>query len=1244
MACGFHSVYSAPAKHLRYRLSYAALMFIDKRLWQMTHGVRGRIAFAVLVGVLAATVGVARLALLGWLLGLVYQGASLAELVTPIVFIAAVMVLRGVLEYARTMLAHHTAARVQLALREQLFNQVVSLGPAYFGLTRTGDVLLSLVEGVERLEIYFGQFLPQLFVAAITPLVVFVLLAFFDLPLAAMLLAFAWVTMLAPAMFQKWDSTASMRRRDAYKAFAGEFLDAIQGLATLKAFGQSRSRGLLLAERAHEVFRSTMWVLATNSLTRGITDTGIAVGAAATLAVGAYRVTEGQTSIAVLLMVLMAGVETFRPQRDLRTMLHDGMVGLSAAEGIFELLDAKPVVRWEGTIDSTADASVRFENVGFQYPGGRAAAHVGLDFSLANGERIGFVGSSGAGKSTIVKLLLRFHDTTQGRVLVGGVDVRDLTPDALYNNVAVVSQDTYLFHGTVEQNLRFGKPNATQHELEQAAREANAHEFIERLPQGYRTVIGERGVRLSGGQRQRVAIARALLRDAPILVLDEALSAVDAENEAVIQQALNRLMTGRTTLVFAHRLSSVIDCDRILVLKEGRVVEQGSHRELLKLRGDYHRLMASQVGHGGDSPVDALLDATGTLDSLLNVSLGPIDPGAIDPQAVDPQAMADGALADALNGADQALDVDDDILRSADLGWGGVLRELMHYVAPWKSRLVMTFAFGVSRVLAFISVGIISALVVAAVKQGDPFTDWLIWLAVLAPLAGVLHWLESWVAHDMAFRMLAQMRVDLFTKLDALAPAFLVRRRSGDLVAMATHDVELVEYFFAHTIAPAFVAVLIPSVVVAVLWHFGALLALALLPFLLVVALSPFMFRTRIDELGSQARESLAELNAHVVDSVQGLHEIAAFQQVEHRKAGFMHIAREHLKLRMPFFVNLTWQHAALEIAIGLGGLAVVTTGAWLVQNGDLPAALLPLLTLLALSSFLPVSEIAHVGRQLADTLGATRRLHAVHGHDVAVRDGPGVPLGSTEVSPGSPALSLEHVSFRYDGQHVDALSDASFDVLAGDTIALVGPSGAGKTTVAHLMLRFWDVAAGSVRLHGHDLRDFSLEELRARIALVSQDTYLFNESLRKNIAMARPQASEAELMQAIERAALTEFVSALPEGLDTSVGERGMRLSGGQRQRVAIARAFLKDAPVLILDEATSHLDAVSEAAVRHALEQLMSDRTTVVIAHRLSTVRNADRIVVLDQGRVIESGNHEQLLERGGMYRQLVARQLGL
>ncbi len=1189
-------------------------MFLDVRLWELTRGVRGRIAFAVMVGVLASTVGVARLALLGWLLAGVYRGAPLSELAWPAVAVAAVMVLRGVLEYFRAMVAHETAARVQLALRERLFDQVVRLGPAYFGLTRTGDALLAMVEGVEQLETYFGQYLPQLFVAALTPLAVFAMLAFLDLPLAAMLLGFAWLTMLAPALFHEWDSAAALRRRDAYHAFAAEFLDAIQGLATLKSFGQSRARGRLLAEKAEEVFRSTMWVLATNSLTRRITDTGIAAGAAAMLALGAFRVEAGSTDIGVLLMVLMAGVETFRPQRDLRTLLHDGMIGLSAAQGIFALLEAQPVVahRGDGDHGHAADAGVAFEQVSFAYPGGRAAAHVGLDFSVADGERVGFVGASGAGKSTIVKLLLRFWDPDGGAVRIGGRDLRALSPQALYRQIAVVSQDTYLFHGTVEQNLRFGRPDASQHQLEQAARLANAHEFIRRLPHGYATIIGERGIRLSGGQRQRIAIARALLRDAPILVLDEALSAVDAENEGVIQQALDRLMQGRTTLVFAHRLSSVVDCDRILVLDTGRVVEQGTHRELIERRGAYHALMASQVedatGGGREHDLPAAPEETGE------------------------DLAASGSESTAA----------DDILSADGLGWGGVLRDLAGYVSPWKAKLALTFVFGVVRVLAFIGVGVVSALAVAAVRHGEPYTHWLWWLAALAPLAGVLHWLESWVAHDMAFRMLADMRIALYRKLDALAPAFLVRRRSGDLVAMATHDVELVEYFFAHTIAPAFVAILVPGAVLCVLWHFAPALALALLPFLLVVAASPFMMRRRIDALGSQARESLAGLNAHVVDSVQGLAEIVAFEQVEHRKREFVELVRAHLAVRVPFFRSLTWQTATTEIATGLGGLAVVATGATLAQHGTVAATLLPLLTLLALASFLPVSEIAQVGRQLADTLGATRRLHAVHAEPVPVEDGPGIDAGAIAAIPGAPALAMEAVQFRYDGQRVDALDTATFPVAAGGTVALVGPSGAGKTTCAHLFLRFWDPASGVVRMRGHDLREFRLEELRAQIALVSQDTYLFNESLRSNILMARPDASAAMLDEAVRRASLGDFVASLPEGLDTPVGERGLRLSGGQRQRVSIARAFLKDAPVLILDEATSHLDGVSEAAVRTSLDDLMSERTTLVVAHRLSTVRNADRIVVLDRGRVVESGGHDELLAGGGLYRRLVSRQL--
>ena len=854
--------------------------------------------------------------------------------------------------------------------------------------------------------------------------------------------------------------------------------------------------------------------------------------------------------------------------------------------------------------------TIAFEDVCFAYPGGRGAAHDGLSFTVAAGEKIGIVGPSGAGKSSIARLLLRLFDPQSGVVRVGGQDVRRVDPDALRREIAVVHQDTYLFHGTVEENLRLGKPDATEGELEAAARDANAHDFILQLPYGYQTILGERGVNLSGGQRQRLAIARALLRDSPILILDEALSSVDAENEALIQRGLDRLAQGRTTLVLAHRLSSVIGADRILVLDHGHIVEVGRHAELIRRDGPYRRLMGAQAEERGDD-----IDIALAVDGL---AAAPGEAGATDYGEAAPDAAAAAA---------------------AQVGAAATLLALIGIIKPWRRRFAVVVGSGIGRVAAFIGVGIIGALAVAAVKTGEPFAYLLILLGLAAPLAGILHWIESWLAHDIAYRLLAEMRVDLYRKLDSLAPAYLVRRRSGDLIALASQDIETIEYFFAHTVAPALVALLVPSTVLISLAIVAWPIALALLPFVLYAGLAPVLMRARIDRLGGEAREALGMLGAHVTETIQGLSDLVAFQAIGRRRASFMEAVSGYQKTRLTLLADLSSQTAQLEIATGLGGLAVACVGAWLVADHQLAATTLPLLILLAFASFLPISEIAQVSRQLADTIASTRRFHAVSNEVPAVRDGPARPPAPV----GGSAIQFDRVGFAYPGASRPALDGVSLDIPAGATVAIVGPSGAGKTTLANLLLRFWDPAEGHILIDGVDLRDFELDHLRRRISLVSQDTYLFNDTLRANVALARPEADEAAIRRALDEAALADFVASLPEGLDTRVGERGVQLSGGQRQRVAIARAFLKNAPTLILDEATSHLDAVSEAQVRQALDALMRDRTTVVIAHRLSTVRHADLLVVLDRGHLVELGTHGQLVAQGGLYARLIRRQLG-
>jgi ATP-binding cassette subfamily C protein CydCD len=1246
-------------------------MYFDSRLWRLTAGLRAGMAGGIFLGLLALAAGIARYVFLGQLLARVFNGAPWQDWITPALCVGAMVLLRAGFDHWRTVQANHTSAQIQQTLRGKLYDRIVTLGPAWFANQRTGGVMLTVVDGVEQLQTFFGQYLPQVAIAAAAPFAIFAVIAFWDVPTALVFLVAALFALFGPMAVHMLDRRASQARTQSLNAFGEDFLDAVQGLPTLKSYGQGKAWGRRLAARARSLSDNTFWVLSVSLLTRGISDLGVALGAALALTLGAWRVAAGDMSVEALLIVLMAGTEIFRPLRDLRSVLHRGMLGQSAAVSIHALMDAQPLTPAPdaganaakpavSATTATAAASgasgasaasaassspaaaarlaptIEFDNVAFSYTPERRA-HQGLAFSIAAGERVGVVGPSGAGKSTIVRLLLRECVPQAGVIRVGGHDVNTLDTQTLLSQMALVSQDITLFHGTIDDNLRLGRPDATHEQVRAAARAANIDDFIMALPDGYATRIGERGLQLSGGQRQRVAIARALLRDAPILILDEALSSVDTENEALIQQALDRLMAGRTTLILAHRLASVIGADRSLVLDQGRVVEAGPHAELMQQRGLYYRLMHEQAEAHETPSAGVPLTANTAADTAANTAANTVAntaantaPGVARTTDLNPAADPDTKQGPVL----RSLDAD-----AEQVGWRATLGTLLSVVRPWRGTLIATILLGVARVAAFIGVGVFSALIVAAIRDGRDISSLLVGLLIAAPLAALFHWLESWLAHAMAYQLLADMRVKLYDKLERLAPAYLLQRRSGDLVALATQDIEMVEYFYAHTIAPAIVSVLVPLSVLGFLGVYSWPVALALLPFLAYALVSPVRGRRHVDALGDKARQALGEMSAHTTDTIQGLADLTAFQATGRRRDQFLKVADQYRVRRLDILRDLSKQTAWFEIAMGLGGLAVAVVGALQVAAGTLSASMLPLLVLIALATFLPVSEISQVSRQLADTIAATRRLHVVANEPEPVTDGPLAPPVATH----GLSLAFDHVSFAYPGKQEDTLKDLSFKAPAGATVAVVGASGAGKSTVASLLLRFWDPRQGVVKLDGVDVRQLQLDGLRERVALVTQDTYLFNDTLEGNIRLARPEASPDELARALEQAALTDFVRTLPDGLATKVGERGMQLSGGQRQRISIARAFLKNAPVLILDEATSHLDTLSEMQVRGALDTLMRHRTTLVIAHRLSTIRDADLILVLERGTLAEAGTHDQLLRKQGAYARLASHQGG-
>ncbi|WP_327368647.1 thiol reductant ABC exporter subunit CydD [Streptomyces sp. NBC_01217] len=1154
---------------------------IDPRLLRHARATRLFLVAVVALGVVGAALVIAQAMLIAEVVvGGFEDGLAAAGLRTPLLLLAAVALGRALVSWLTELAAYRASAAVKSELRGRLLERAAALGPGWLSGQRTGSLVALATRGVDALDDYFARYLPQLGLAVVVPVAVLARIVTEDWVSAAIIV----VTLPLIPLFMILIGWATQSRMDRQwrllSRLSGHFLDVVAGLPTLKVFGRAKAQAESIRTITSQYRRATLRTLRIAFLSSFALELLATLSVALVAVTIGMRLVHGELDLYTGLVVLILAPEAYLPIRQVGAQYHAAAEGLSAAEEIFSVLETEP--RTGGTADIPKSLRLELEGVTVRHEGRSEPSLDGASLVVDEGETVALVGPSGVGKSTLLDVVLGFTAPDDGRVRVGGADLATLAPERWRERIAWVPQRPHLFAGTIAENVRLARPDADDGAVTAALRDAGACDFVAELPDGAQTLLGEDGAGVSAGQRQRLALARAFLADRPLLLLDEPTANLDGETEAGIVEAVRRLAAGRTVLLVVHRPALLSVADRVVTL----------------------------------------------------------EPGAT-PRPEKPAAPAAAPRATSAPEDESDAVPESGVLRDTAARSGRILARVREAAGAQRGQLALALLLGSLALGSTVGLMAVSGWLISRASEQPPVLYLMV--AVTATRAfglgrAVFRYAERLVSHDAVLKMLAELRVAVYRGLERIAPAGLRRTRRGDLLSRLVADVDALQDYWLRWLLPAGTAVVVGAVTAGFIGWLLPAAGLVLAAGLLLAGVGvPLVSGACSRHAERQLAPARADLATRITDLLGGTAELTV--------AGALPAHSERTREADGVLTRIA-ARAATATALGgglialIGGLTVVATALVAlpaVHDGRLAGVELAVVVLTPLAAFEAVTGLPLAVQYRQRVKRSAERVYEVLDAPLPVRE-PGSP---TE-TPGSPfPLEVRELSARYAGAGRDALDSVDLTLTAGRRIAVVGPSGSGKTTLAQVLVRFLDARSGSYRIGGVDACALEGDTVRQFVGLCAQDAHVFDSSIRENLRLARTGATDGELRTALDRARLLDWAEALPDGLDTLVGEHGARLSGGQRQRLALARALLADFPVLVLDEPAEHLDLATADALTADLLAATRGRTTVLITHRLQGVEAVDEVVVLDSGRIVQRGTYADLAAEEGPLRRMLERE---